>query len=75
MEKEQFVEPLQRTIVSYEIIDSKGEYVTAYSASLSKNTNGKLDGFQLARDAVRCKPDYKIVEVYENGHRQILMDF
>jgi hypothetical protein len=75
MEKEQFVQPLQREVVSYEIIDSKGEYVTAYSAHLFKNTNGRLDGLQLAKDAIRCKPDYKIVEVYENGHRQIIMDF
>jgi hypothetical protein len=72
MEKEKLVEPLQRTVVSYEIIDSKGEYVTAYSAHLFQNTNGRLDGLQLAKDAVRCRSDYKIVEVYENGYRQMI---
>jgi hypothetical protein len=74
MEKEQFVEPLKPKIVSYEIIDSKGEFVTAYSADLAINTNGRLDGFKLAKDAARFKHDYKIVEVYENGYRQIIMD-
>jgi hypothetical protein len=72
MEKQEFVEPLQRKIVSYEIIDSKGEYVTAYSAHLFLNTNGKLDGLQLAKDAVRCRPEFRIVEVYENGYRQVI---
>ena len=52
------------TVISYEIIDSSNEYVISYSALLKKNTNGKLDGLKLAKDAVKYRQDYKILEVF-----------
>jgi hypothetical protein len=60
------------TVISYEIIDSSNEYVISYSALLKKNTNGKLDGLKLAKDAVKYRQDYKILEVYDNGYRKLL---
>ena len=72
MEKNQIDSFIQNKVISYEITDFKGEYITAYSADLKKNTNGRLDGLSLARDTIRCRPEYKIVEVYENGHRKQL---
>lgn len=62
----------KNSIVAYEIVDGSGEYVTSYSALLSKNTNGKLDGLKLAKDASKHKQDYRILEVYENGYRKLL---
>ena len=62
----------KNSIIAYEIVDGSGEYVTSYSALLSKNTNGKLDGLKLAKDASKPKQDYKILEVYENGYRKLL---
>jgi hypothetical protein len=59
-------------IISYEVIDGNEDYVVSYSAHLKKNTNGKLDGLKLAKDAVKYKQDYKILEVYENGYRKLL---
>jgi hypothetical protein len=70
MEKNQITACVDSVIVSYEIVNSQGEYVTSYSADLCKNTNGLLDGLKLAKDAIRCKPDYKIVLLYKNGYRQ-----
>ena len=63
---------IQSAVVAYEIIDGNDDYVTSYSAALKKNTNGKLDGLKLAKDAVKYKQDYKILEVYENGYRKLL---
>lgn len=60
------------TVIAYEIIDSSNEYVISYSALLKKNTNGKLDGLKLAKDAVKYRQDYKILEVYDNGYRKLL---
>lgn len=66
------VSTIQSQITAYEIVDGDNEYVTSYSAFLFKNTNGKLDGLKLAKDAVKYKQDYKILEVYENGYRKLL---
>ena len=60
------------TVVSYEILDGKDEYVTAYSADLKKNTNGRLDGLKMARDTLRYRPDYRLYEVYSNGYRKLI---
>jgi hypothetical protein len=57
-------------IVSYEIVDGKGDYVTAYSFDLKKNSNGKLDPLKMAQDTLKYKQDYKLFEVYENGFRK-----
>lgn len=62
----------KNNLIGYEIIDGSNEYVTSYSALLKKNTNGRLDGLKLAKDAVKYKQDYKILEVYENGYRKLL---
>jgi hypothetical protein len=59
-------------IESYEIIDSNNDFIVSYSAHLKKNTNGKLDGLKLAKDAVRFNQGSKIVEVYSNGYRKLL---
>lgn len=58
--------------IAYEIVDGNDDYVISYSALLLKNTNGKLDGLKLAKDTVKHKQDYKILEVYENGYRKLL---
>ena len=63
---------IQSELVAYEIVDGNDEYITSYSAHLKKNTNGKLDGLKLAKDAIRYKSDYKILEVYDNGYRKLL---
>jgi len=60
------------TVVSYEILDGKDEYVTAYSADLKKNTDGRLDGLKMARDTLRYRPDYRLYEVYSNGYRKLI---
>ena len=60
------------TVVSYEILDGKDEYVTAYSADLKKNTNGRLDGLKMARDTLKYRPDYRLYEVYSNGYRKLI---
>lgn len=70
--KQLMTSTIQSELVTYEIIDGSDEYVTSYSADLKKNTNGKLDGLKLAKDAVKYKPDYKILEVYSNGYRKLL---
>lgn len=63
---------IKSEVITYEIIDGSDNYVTSYSAALKKNTKGKLDGLKLAKDAVKYKSDYKILEVYENGYRKLL---
>jgi hypothetical protein len=63
---------IKSEVVTYEIIDGNDNYITSYSAALKKNTKGRLDGLKLAKDAVKYKPDYKILEVYENGYRKLL---
>jgi len=63
---------IQSELVAYEIVDGNDEYVTSYSSHLKKNTDGKLDGLKLAKDAVKYKQDYKILEVYDNGYRKLL---
>jgi len=70
--KQLITSTIQSEIVAYEIVDGSNEYVTSYSAALKKNTNGKLDGLKLAKDAVKYKQDYKILEVYDNGYRKYL---
>lgn len=72
--KETKTVPLQKSnsIISYEIIDGNDDYVVSYSADLKKNTNGRLDGLKLAKDAVKYKQDYKILQVFENGYRKLL---
>ena len=70
--KKMITSTIQSQITAYEIVDGDNEYVTSYSALLSKNTNGRLDGLKLAKDAVKYKQDYKILEVYENGYRKLL---
>jgi hypothetical protein len=60
------------SVVSYEILDGKGEYVTSYSADLKKNTNGRLDGLKMAKDTLRYRPDYRLYEVYSNGYRKLI---
>ena len=72
--KETKTVPLQKSnsIISYEIIGGNDDYVVSYSADLKKNTNGRLDGLKLAKDAVKYKQDYKILQVFENGYRKLL---
>jgi hypothetical protein len=70
--KQLITSTIQSEIVAYEIVDGSNEYVTSYSAALKKNTGGKLDGLKLAKDAVKFKQDYKILEVYDNGYRKYL---
>ena len=70
--KQLITSTIQSEIVAYEIVDGSNEYITSYSAALKKNTNGKLDGLKLAKDAVKYKQDYKILEVYDNGYRKYL---
>ena len=65
---------IRSEIVAYEIVDHNNDYVTSYSADLKKNTNGRLDGLKLAKDTVKYKQDYRILEVYENGYRKPLED-
>jgi hypothetical protein len=60
------------SVVSYEILDGKDEYITAYSAVLKKNTNGRLDGLKMARDTLKYRPDYRLYEVYSNGYRKLI---
>jgi hypothetical protein len=60
------------TVVSYEILDGKDEYVTSYSADLKKNTNGRLDGLKMAKDTLKYRPDYRLYEVYSNGYRKLI---
>ena len=60
------------SVVSYEILDGKDEYVTSYSADLKKNTNGRLDGLKMAKDTLRYRPDYRLYEVYSNGYRKLI---
>ena len=62
----------KNNLIAYEIVDSSNEYVISYSAELYKNTNGKLDGLKLAKDAAKHRQDYKILEIYENGYRKLL---
>ena len=70
--KQLITSTIQSEIIAYEIVDGSNEYVTSYSALLKKNTNGKLDGLKLAKDAVKFRQDYKILEVYDNGYRKYL---
>lgn len=70
--KQLITSTIQSEITTYEIIDGNGDYVISYSADLKKNTNGKLDGLKLAKDAIKYKSDYKILEVYNNGYRKLL---
>jgi hypothetical protein len=70
--KDLITSTIQSEVTAYEIVDGNNDYVTSYSAHLKKNTNGKLDGLKLAKDAVKYKQDYKILEVYENGYRKLL---
>lgn len=70
--KDLVVSTIQSEVIAYEIIDGNDDYVTSYSAALKKNTQGKLDGLKLAKDAVKYKQDYKILEVYNNGYRKLL---
>ena len=42
--KQLITSTIQSEVSTYEIVDSNGDYVTSYSADLSKNTNGRLDG-------------------------------
>jgi hypothetical protein len=70
--KQLITSTIQSEVSTYEIVDSNGDYVTSYSADLSKNTNGRLDGLKLAKDAIKYKSDYKILEVYNNGYRKLL---
>lgn len=72
LNKEFIQSTIQSEVISYEIVDSQNDYVTSYSADLKKNTNGRLDGLKLAKDAVKYKSDYKILEVYNNGYRKLL---
>ena len=60
------------TVVSYEILDGKDEYVTSYSADLKKNTNGRLDGLKMAKDTLKYRPDYRLYEVYSTGYRKLI---
>jgi hypothetical protein len=60
------------SVVSYEILDGKDEYITAYSADLKKNTNGRLDGLKMAKDTLKYRPDYRLYEVYYNGYRKLI---
>jgi hypothetical protein len=60
------------SVVSYEILDGKDEYITAYSADLKKNTNGRLDGLKMAKDTLKYRPDYRLYEVYSNGYRKLI---
>lgn len=61
---------LENPLVRYEILDSEGEFVTSYDASLKERTAGKIDALSLAKDALRYKSSYKLFEVYENGLRK-----
>jgi hypothetical protein len=70
--KQLITSTIQSEVSTYEIVDGNGEYVTSYSADLCKNTNGRLDGLKLAKDAIKYKSDYKILEVYNNGYRKLL---
>ena len=70
--KDLVVSTIQSEVIAYEIIDGNDDYVTSYSAALKKKTQGKLDGLKLAKDAVKYKQDYKILEVYNNGYRKLL---
>jgi hypothetical protein len=70
--KDLVLSTIQSEVVAYEIIDGNDEFVTSYSAALKKNTKGKLDGLKLAKDAVKYKQDYRILEVYNNGYRKLL---
>jgi len=70
--KELITSTIKSEVVAYEIVDGSNEYITSYSAALKKNTNGRLDGLKLAKDAVKFKQDYKILEVYDNGYRKYL---
>jgi hypothetical protein len=70
--KDLVISTIHSEVTAYEIIDGNDEFVTSYSAALKKNTQGKLDGLKLAKDAVKYKQDYKILEVYNNGYRKLL---
>lgn len=59
-------------VIAYEIQDESGTYITSYSACLSQNTNGKLDGLLIAKDALKCNRGYRIIEIYENGYRKLM---
>ena len=67
-------EDLSNPIVSYEIVNSENEYVTAYSVDLKKNTNGRLDPLKMAKDALKFNNSYKLFEVYSNGYRQLFIE-
>ena len=67
-------EDLSNPIVSYEIVNSENEYVTAYSVDLKKNTNGRLDPLKMAKDALKFNSSYKLFEVYSNGYRQLFIE-
>ena len=57
-------------LVSYEILDGKGDFVTSYGIDLKKNSNGRLDPLKMAQDTLRYSQDYKLFEVYSNGFRK-----
>jgi hypothetical protein len=61
---------MENEIVSYEILDGTGEYITSYSMILKKNSNGRLDPYKMALETLRFRQDYKLFEVYENGFRK-----
>ncbi len=61
-------------IVSYEILNASGEYVTAYSADLKKNTNGRLDPLKMAKDALKSNSSFILMLVYSNGHRELFTE-
>lgn len=61
-------------IVSYEILNSDGEYVTAYSADLKKNTNGRLDPLKMAKEALKHNPTFTLMLIYSNGHTELFTE-
>ena len=61
---------MENEIVSYEIFDGKGEFVTAYNMQLKENSKGRLDPYKMALDTLRFRQDYKLFEVYSNGFRK-----
>jgi len=63
--------PFDKTkIYAYEVVDEAGIFVSSYSAHLSENTCGKLDGLTLAKDSLKCNRGYRIIEIYQNGYRK-----
>ena len=63
-------ENVHNKVISYEILDAKGDYVTSYSLELKKNSNGRMDPLKMAKDTLRYNQEYRLYEVYENGLRK-----